>query len=70
MTAAGHGQHLTGLGHVKDLARAMANVLGKEAAKGQVYNVQDNRAISFDGMARACAEAMGKDPEGRTSHPV
>lgn len=36
----GHGQHLTGLGHVKDLARAMANVLGKECAKGQVYNVQ------------------------------
>lgn len=25
---------------------------------------QDNRAISFDGMARACAEAMGKDPSG------
>ncbi|CAB1098551.1 unnamed protein product [Ectocarpus sp. CCAP 1310/34] len=58
----GHGQHLTGLGHVKDLARAMANVLGKESAKGQVYNVQDNRAITFDGMVRACAEAMGKDP--------
>lgn len=37
---AGHGQHLTGLGHVQDLARAMANVLGKEVAKGQVYNVQ------------------------------
>lgn len=36
----GHGQHLTGLGHVKDLARAMANVLGKECVKGQVYNVQ------------------------------
>lgn len=36
----GHGQHLTGLGHVKDLARAMANVLGKECAIGQVYNVQ------------------------------
>lgn len=36
----GHGQHLTGLGHVKDLARAMANVLGKECAKGQVYNIQ------------------------------
>ncbi|CAN0065354.1 unnamed protein product [Scytosiphon promiscuus] len=58
----GHGQHLTGLGHVNDLARAMANVLGKECAKGQIYNVQDNRAISFDGMVRACAEAMGKDP--------
>lgn len=28
------------------------------------YLSQDNRAISFDGMARACAEAMGKDPAG------
>lgn len=26
--------------------------------------VQDNRAISFDGMVKACAEAMGKDPAG------
>ncbi|CAN0020607.1 unnamed protein product [Discosporangium mesarthrocarpum] len=59
---AGHGQHLTGLGHVKDLAKAMANILGKEEAVGQVYNIQDNTAISFDGMVRACAQAMGKDP--------
>ncbi|CAN0402725.1 unnamed protein product [Ascophyllum nodosum] len=58
----GHGQHLTGLGHVQDLARAMANVIDKDATKSQVYNIQDNRAISFDGMARACAKAMGKDP--------
>jgi hypothetical protein len=28
----GHGQHLTGLGHVQDLAVAMANVLGKEVS--------------------------------------
>lgn len=61
---AGHGQHLTGLGHVQDLARAMANVLGNTKAIGQVYNVQDNRAITFDGMVRACAQAMGKDLKG------
>lgn len=58
----GHGQHLTGLGHVQDLAVAMANVIGKDVAKGQIYNVQDRNAITFDGMARACAAAMGKDP--------
>jgi hypothetical protein len=28
----GHGQHLTGLGHVQDLAVAMANVLGKDVS--------------------------------------
>jgi len=32
----GHGQHLTGLGHVKDLATAMAQVIGRAHAKGQV----------------------------------
>lgn len=69
----GHGEHLTGLGHVKDLAVAMAQVqslhthtplvliygeamrrgvasdaafagawqvIGREQAKGQVYNIQ------------------------------
>jgi UDP-glucose 4-epimerase len=36
----GHGQHVTGLGHVRDLARAMAQVLGREQAKGQAYNIQ------------------------------
>ncbi|CAM9310708.1 unnamed protein product [Phaeothamnion confervicola] len=40
----------------------MANVLGRDVAKGQVYNIQDSKAITFDGMARACAKAMGKDP--------
>jgi nucleoside-diphosphate-sugar epimerase len=36
----GHGQHVTGLGHVRDLACAMAQVLGREHAKGQAYNIQ------------------------------
>uniref|UniRef100_A0A7S2XXV9 NAD-dependent epimerase/dehydratase domain-containing protein n=1 Tax=Fibrocapsa japonica TaxID=94617 RepID=A0A7S2XXV9_9STRA len=64
----GPGQHLTGLGHVKDLAAAMANVLGKEVAKGQIYNIQDVNAISFDGLVKACAVAAGKDPEDVEIH--
>lgn len=36
----GHGQHLTGLGHVEDLAVAMAQIIGRDHAKGQVYNIQ------------------------------
>ncbi|EKU20904.1 nad-dependent epimerase dehydratase [Nannochloropsis gaditana CCMP526] len=59
----GHGQHLTGLGHVKDLATAMAQVIGREQAKGQVYNVQHPQAITFDGAVRLAAKAAGKDPE-------
>lgn len=42
---AGHGAHLTGLGHVKDLAAAMAQVIGRAHAKGQVYNIQVRGSI-------------------------
>lgn len=58
----GHGQHLTGLGHVMDLAKAMAACLGNSKAIGKTYNIQDEQAITFDGLVRACAVAMGKDP--------
>jgi nucleoside-diphosphate-sugar epimerase len=58
----GHGQHFTQFGHVKDLAAAMAKVLGNQNAIGQIYNVSGTREVTFDGLARACAEATGKDP--------
>ncbi len=58
----GNGLHLTQFGHVADLARAMAAVLGNDRAKGQIYNVAGDRFVTFDGLARACAEAAGKDP--------
>ena len=35
-----HGQYLTGLGHVKDLAVAMAQILGRDGVKGKAYNIQ------------------------------
>jgi len=56
----GHGQHLTGLGHVMDLAKGMAACVGNKKAINQIYNIQD-KAITFDGMVKACAVAMGKD---------
>lgn len=59
----GNGLHITQLGHVKDLARAMAAILGNNQAVGQVYNVSGDRYITFDGLARACAQAVGKSPE-------
>ena len=58
----GDGAHLTGLGHVSDLANAFAAVLGSKRVIGQVYNIQDRKAVTFDGMARLCARAAGKDP--------
>ncbi|NEP82121.1 MAG: NAD-dependent epimerase/dehydratase family protein [Okeania sp. SIO3B3] len=59
----GNGLHITQLGHVKDLAMAMANVLGNDRAIGQIYNVSGERFVTFDGLARACAEAAGKSPD-------
>jgi len=56
----GNGMHITQLGHCQDLARAMAQVLGKEQAKGQIYNVSGDRYVTFDGLARTCAMAVGK----------
>lgn len=56
----GHGQHITQLGHVKDLAQAMAQVLGNSTAIKETYNVSGERFVTFDGLARACAIAAGK----------
>jgi nucleoside-diphosphate-sugar epimerase len=58
----GNGMHMTQLGHVQDLATAMAAVLGNRKAIGQIYNVSGDRFVTFDGLARACAVAAGKDP--------
>jgi nucleoside-diphosphate-sugar epimerase len=59
----GNGQHFTQFGHVQDLARAMAAMLGNQAALGQIYNISGDRAVTFDGLAKACAIAAGKSPE-------
>ncbi len=59
----GNGLHITQLGHVKDLVRAMAAVLNKQGAIGQIYNLSGDRFVTFDGLARACALAAGKSPE-------
>jgi nucleoside-diphosphate-sugar epimerase len=59
----GNGMHLTQLGHVEDLARAMVAILGNSRAIGQIYNISGTKAVTFDGLARACAEAAGKDPK-------
>ena len=58
----GHGQHLTQFGHCEDLASAMVKVLGNDRAIGQIYNISGEKSVTFDGLARACAIAAGKDP--------
>ncbi|GAB4821789.1 hypothetical protein N2152v2_008835 [Parachlorella kessleri] len=58
----GTGMQVTQLGHVKDLASAFVKVLGNEKASRQVYNISGERFVTFDGIAKACAEAMGAPP--------
>lgn len=58
----GNGMHLTQFGHVQDLAQAMVNILGNPQAVGQTYNISGEKAVTFDGLARACAIAAGRDP--------
>jgi UDP-glucose 4-epimerase len=59
----GNGLHITQFGHCQDLARAMAVILGNKTAIGQIYNVSGDRYVTFDGLARTCAEAVGKSPD-------
>ncbi|MDJ0725486.1 MAG: NAD-dependent epimerase/dehydratase family protein [Prochloraceae cyanobacterium] len=59
----GNGLHLTQLGHIADLAKAMAAVLGNDRAVGQIYNISGDRFVTFDGLARCCALAAGKSSE-------
>ena len=58
----GSGMALTHLGHCQDLAAAMVSVLGNDKAVGEIYNISGDKAVTFDGLARACAIAMDKDP--------
>ncbi|KXZ51721.1 hypothetical protein GPECTOR_11g169 [Gonium pectorale] len=52
------------LGHVKDLATAFVKVLGNKKAARQIYNISGERFVTFDGIAKACAKAMGvPEPE-------
>ena len=58
----GNGKFITQLGHVEDLANAMAAVLGNKTAIGEIYNISDTRYVTFIGLAKQCAIAAGKDP--------
>lgn len=61
----GNGKHLTGFGHVEDLAVAMANVIGRtQTTTGKCYNIQNSQAITFDGVVETAAMVMRKDVVG------
>lgn len=58
---------VTQLGHVKDLADAFRICLGNSKAYQQVFNISGERFVTFDGIAKACAEAAGA-PEPELVH--
>ena len=58
----GDGSTITQLGHVNDLASAMALSLGVDAAANRVYNCSSVQGITFKGLVAAAARACGKDP--------
>ncbi len=59
----GNGLHFTQFGHVQDLAVGMSKIIGNPKAIGQIYNLSGDRYVTFDGLAYACAEAVGKSPD-------
>jgi hypothetical protein len=54
----GPGVQLTTLSHVEDLAAMMALVPGNPKALKQHFNLCSDRCITFDGIARAVAQAV------------
>ena len=59
----GDGSTITQLGHVEDLATAMARCLEVDAAANRIYNCTDTHGVTFRGLVAAAARACGKDPE-------
>jgi nucleoside-diphosphate-sugar epimerase len=59
----GDGSTITQLGHVADLAAAMARCIEVEAATNRIYNCAGSQGISFRGLVAAAARACGTDPE-------
>ncbi len=59
----GDGSTITQLGHVDDLAEAMARCIDVEAAANRIYNCSGSQGVTFKGLIQAAAVACGKDPE-------
>jgi nucleoside-diphosphate-sugar epimerase len=58
----GDGSTITQLGHVEDLATAMARSIEVDAAANRIYNCTGAQGITFLGLVEAAARACGKDP--------
>ena len=57
----GDGTTITQVGHVEDLAEAMARSLGVDAACNRIYNCSSHRGITFRGLIAVAAKACGRE---------
>ena len=60
----GDGSTITQLGHVEDLAEAMARCIEVDAAANRIYNCAGKQGSSFRGLIHAAAVACGRDRDG------
>ena len=59
----GDGRTITQLGHVEDLAVALARSIEVESAANRIYNCSGRKGVTFLGLVLAAARACGRDPE-------
>ncbi len=59
----GDGSTITQLGHVTDLAAAMARCIEVETATNRIYNCSGRQGVTFRGLVAAAARAAGRDPQ-------
>lgn len=58
----GSGMQLTNISHVRDLSSMLfLAVENPTDANGNIFNCVSDRAVTFDGLVRLCAQAAGKE---------
>ena len=58
----GDGMTITQIGHVEDLAEAMARSLEVDASCNRIYNCSAKKGITFRGLIEAAALGCGREP--------
>lgn len=59
----GSGVQLTNISHVRDLSSMLTlAVENPNSANGNIFNCVSDRAVTFIGLAKLCAQAAGREP--------
>lgn len=61
MPIPGSGLQLSNITHARDLSSMLTlAVENPDAAKGSIFNIVSDRAVTLDGIAKLCAQAAGR----------